>query len=168
VQIFKAEMDRCYVKDSDSAADSLLRHNLREALYWKALNFASVARLGGCAQYPLDSAFCEADDACRTLQNMCGSKNSQAHGIELFVEATVMFCRAQALKGGHVTVEQVQGKTQQELWQECLNMYLQSYRILSASRLHLNSETVKAVTMIAMCNIFLGHTEAAIEWAVLL
>ena len=95
---------------------------------------------------------------------MCGSKNSQVNGIELFVEATILFCRAQALKGGHVTVEQVQGKTQQELWQECLKMYLQSYRMLST--LHLNSEAVKTVTMIALCNIFLGHTEAAIEWAV--
>ena len=99
---------------------------------------------------------------------MYGSKNSQVNGIELFVEATILFCRAQALKGGHVTVEQVQGKTQQELWQECLNMYLQSYRILSAARLHLNSETVKTVTMIALCNILLGHSQAAIEWAVLL
>ncbi len=74
VQIFTAEMDEYLEKDGDSADEGLLHQLLREALYWKALNFASVAGLGGCARYSLHSAFCEADDALRTLQIMCGAK----------------------------------------------------------------------------------------------
>ena len=166
-----AKMDE-YLEKDDSADERLLRQLLREALYWKALNFASVVRLGGCARYPLDSALHEADDALMKLQNMCGVKSSHSErlsltGIQLFVEATILFCRAQALQSGHFTVEECQGKTHEELWQQCLNMYLESYhKLLSASRAHLNDETIKTVTMIAVCNKLLGHREDAIEWAV--
>ena len=165
-------MDEYCEKNGDSADERLLRQLLREALYWKALNFASVARLGGCARYSLDSALREADDALRALQNMCGAKSSHSerlsfNGIQLFVEATILFCRASALQNGHFTVEECQGKTHAELWQQCLNMYLESYRkLLSASRAQLNDQKIKTVTMIAVCNKLLGRREDAIDWAV--
>ena len=172
MQFFSAEMDEYCEKNGDSADERLLRQLLREALYWKALNFASVVRLGGCARYSLDSALREADDALRALQNMCGVKSSHSerlsfNGIQLFVEATILFCRASALQNGHFTVEECQGKTHAELWQQCLNMYLESYRkLLSASRAQLNDQKIKTVTMIAVCNKLLGRREDAIDWAV--
>jgi hypothetical protein len=105
-----------------------------------------------------------------TLEELRGSSHSERlslNGIQLFVKASILFCRATALQSGHFTLEECQGKTHQELWQLCLNMYQESYRkLVSASRAHLNDETIKIVTMIALCHKLLGHREDAIEWAV--
>ena len=151
---------------------------LYKSLYWKALNFATVGALGGCQQYPLTVAFREADKAQCHLKTTGASKIFTAvellrmKATQLFVEATILFCRAKALHSAHLTPADVNGKTHIEMWQRCLEMYFEAYQLLSTqedlwfdSMDPLGNDATKAVAMLAVCNILLERRHAAIEWA---
>jgi len=182
VQIFNAEIEKTLAED-DTGPHTADERLLRESLYWKALNMATIGGLGGLPPDPsqsegdsflfsdsLNFAFDEAEDAFMSIKNLRQCKRTQLEtmglkGSELFLEGTMLFCRAKALQAGHIKTDARNGKTHEKLWQQCLEMYLESYNCLSGSRGQHYNETVKAVTMIAVCNLLLGQKEEAIEWA---
>lgn len=159
VQFFSEEVQ--VGGDHQAGAEKLLS----EALFWKALNFASIGGVGGSENLAVDVCFEKADQAFAAMITLRESKpelcTKFGEGTQLFLQATISFCKSKALQGGHMKTE---AQTHIELWERCLKMYHESYEILSGARGDLTDEAVKAVTMIAVCYLLLGQNEEGIKY----
>eukprot|EP00802_Teleaulax_amphioxeia_P002778 Tamp_02781.p1 GENE.Tamp_02781~~Tamp_02781.p1 ORF type:complete len:782 (+),score=133.68 Tamp_02781:66-2348(+) len=149
---------------------------LRESRYWKVLNLATVASLGACAHTPVPSScpsvqegFQECDATLAALRGMRRAKGNTLamKGSEIFVEATLLFCKGKALQSGHVSTSVTQGLEADEVWRECLKLYDEAYGMLSGAHGNVQAETVKVVTMLGVCNQMIGDRNEAIRWATL-
>jgi len=99
VKFFKQEVEKLPIKD-DFAALTKDEKSMRDALFWKVLNFGTVGGLGGSTNFSRQTAFAEAHSAFTQLQHTRRARRPNAimcgiRGSELFVStATLDYLRA--------------------------------------------------------------------------
>ncbi|EKX32100.1 hypothetical protein GUITHDRAFT_148851 [Guillardia theta CCMP2712] len=151
-------------KEDDSDMDIEFR---KFSLYWKAINCASVASLGGCNTWSADAAMQEAEIAMQEMSltriNSTPKQVMEDGGYQDFVHGMLIYCKALGVERGYFTLKD--GKDLNSLLLESLQMFQDSYEKLIASCGELNNQTVKTVTMISTMNKMLGNKEEAIRWA---
>ena len=117
VQLWQIARDEKLFEENPEDMD-----HLSSALYWKALNLASVAGLGGCERWTVLEALQAATEAAEQMSAMEDKKRSASEVkarrdfVREFlvvvlvlpqvrfdqVEGIIVFCRAKALEGNHV------------------------------------------------------------------
>lgn len=142
---------------------------VRDGLFWKVLNFATVGGLGGSEEFSLEEAFGRAEEAFADLRSArkCprpAAIKSGVMGAEEFLEGTLLFCRAKALQGEHIKPEVVGGRSFTEILGDCAKIYLEAYKKLTDAGSDYQDTTVKTVTMIGVCHLMMGMREEALVW----
>jgi len=142
---------------------------LCSSLYWKALNLASVGRLGGCETWSTKLAFDEADKAFSYMSSIWKSSrdNDLRHiqGSMSFVKGIISFCRAIALEKGYLQSSECEGRNTNELKAESLAQFKSAYDSFFSVYGSLHNQTVKAITMICVCCKMCGDRDEALHWS---
>jgi len=137
------------------------------SLYWCALNFATVCRLGGGGQWTAETA-CEAAVEAVDVAHRMVTENTPPHRIAelLFVQGVLSFCRAQSIAAGHMSDQEMEGgKTlKKELFMDSLRLFETAYQHWCEAYGEKSLQTVKAITMIGVLQKELNGEEAGLEW----
>lgn len=136
------------------------------SLYWCALNFATLCRLGGGGQWTAETACAVSAEAIQVAQGMVSDTTPPHRIAELyFVQGVLSFCRAESIDAGYLPDMQLEGVSlQQELLKDALYMFETAYERWCEAYGEKNLQTVKAITMIGLLQRKINGEEAGLEW----
>lgn len=167
-------------EDGDPSLDDMKL--LRSAYFWKALNCGSVSGLGGCDKWSCNESMKQAEEAlqamvqldanssfsrCDSLQEdeevnaSEASPTTECTARENFVAGVLIWCRAHSIVGGHRPEE---GREIRSYFEEALQLFLEAHAEYMAAFGLDNSETIKAITMIAASYRKLDNKTESLAW----
>jgi len=144
------------------------------SLYWKALNLASVAGLGGCERWSVKGALQQASEASEQMVQTA-DRTLAAFDVQArkdFVDGIIIFCRAKALENNQINIadfpDSKHHNTDEEvkfLRYQCLQLFIDAQQVFAGGEQTMCDQNIKATTMIAVTYKLLGETEKAIDWS---
>eukprot|EP00960_Hanusia_phi_P045228 757099-Hanusia_phi.AAC.4 len=155
------------------------------SLYWKALNLASVAGLGGCERWSVKGALQQASEASEQMVQTADrtlaafdvqarkdfvsefASSSSADGpLPPQVDGIIIFCRAKALENNQINIADFPDSMHHNTYEEvkflryqCLQLFIDAQQVFAGGEQTMCDQNIKATTMIAVTYKLLGETE---------